>query len=85
MSIEFDPDKDQLNFEKHGLRLRDFEGFDAKPTVVEDRRRDYGERRLRAFGRIDGAGYCLAFVMRASDLRLVRLRRAREKEMRRYE
>ena len=82
---DFDPAKDEANFEAHGLRLSDFTGFDGPPVVVEDRRVDYGERRLRAFGRIDAKGYCLAFTVRKSGLRLISFRRAHEKEMRRYE
>ena len=85
MDYEFDPAKDAANFERHGLRLSEFAGFEAEPAVVEDRRKDYGERRLRAFGRIDGKGYCLAFTMRAPVLRLISFRRCHEKEMRRYE
>jgi uncharacterized DUF497 family protein len=85
MGVAFDPAKDGLNFEKHGFRLSDFEGFDGWPTVIEDNRRDYGEPRFRAFGRIHGLGYCLIYTMREFGPRLISLRRAREKEMRRYE
>jgi uncharacterized protein len=82
---EFDPAKDQANFETHGLRLSDFAGFDGLPAVAEDRRSDYGEPRFRAFGRIDGKGYCLVYTERETGPRLISFRRAREKEMRRYE
>lgn len=85
MDYEFDPAKDEANFEAHGLRLSDFAGFDTATSTVEDKRVDYGERRLRAFGRIDGKGYCLVFTVREPVLRLISFRRAHEKEMRRYE
>lgn len=85
MDYEFDPAKDEANFEAHGLRLSDFAGFDVKPTVAADERVDYRERRLRAFGRIGGKGYCLVFTVREPVLRLISFRRAHEKEMRRYE
>lgn len=85
MEYDLDPAKDEANFDAHGSRLSDFGGFDVEPTVVEDRRVNYGERRLRAFGRIGGKGYCLAFTVRGSRLRLISYRRGHEKEMRRYE
>jgi len=84
VDYEFDPAKDQANFEAHGLRLRDFAGFDAEAAVVEDRRYDYGEPRFRAYGRIDGKGYCLVYTERDGP-RLISFRRCHEKEMRRYE
>jgi uncharacterized protein len=77
MEIEFDPAKDTINRAKHGLSLADFAGFDV--------RIDYGEARYRAFGRIAGAGHCLVFTMRGEVMRIIGLRRARDKEMRRYE
>jgi len=59
--------------------------FDLAEAVIErDLRFAYGERRFRAFGRIDGVGYCLAFTYRPGALRAISLRRAREKELSRY-
>lgn len=84
MDIEFDSAKDQENKAKHGLALADFDGFDDDPLVVVDDRRDYGEDRFRAFGRIDGTGHCLVYTLRGDKMRLISFRRAHEKEMRRY-
>lgn len=85
MEIEFDPTKDASNRAKHGLSLADFVGFDSDPIVTVDRRSDYGEVRYRAFGRIAGVGHCLVFTMRGEAMRIIGYRRARDKEMRRYE
>lgn len=85
MDITFDPAKDAANIAKHGLSFADFAGFDAEPTVIVDDRRDYGEDRFRAFGRVDGEARCLAFTIRDGEIRAISLRRAHEKEMRRYE
>lgn len=85
MDISFDPAKDAINIEKHGLSFADFEGFDAAPRVIVDDRADYRETRYRAFGRVDGAGCCLVFTVRDNQVRAISLRRAHEKEMRRYE
>lgn len=85
MDISFDPAKDAANIAKHGLSFADFDGFDAEPSVVVDDRAEYGETRYRAFGRVDGKGRCLAFTIRDGKVRAISLRRAHEKEMRRYE
>ena len=85
MAIEFDPAKNTQNLRAHGLSFVDFEGFDSDPVVIEDERFDYGETRYRAFGRIGGVGHCLVYTLRDQNLRLISFRRAREKEMRRYE
>ena len=85
MSLEFDLAKNAINQAKHGLSFLDFPGFDAQPTVVADTRSDYGEVRLRAFGRIAGLPHCLVFTMSGNTTRAISFRRAHEKEMRRYE
>ena len=85
MAIEFDPDKNQRNYNEHGLWLSDFDGFDSGPAVLADDRNDYGENRFRAFGRVGGEGRCLVYTFRSGNLRLISFRRSREKEMRRYD
>jgi uncharacterized protein len=82
--FEFDPAKDAANRLKHGLSLADFSGFDSLPVIIPDVRRDYGERRDWAVGRIDGRGHILTFTRRGDIMRLISLRRAHEKEMKRY-
>lgn len=85
MEITFDPAKNDANIAKHGLSFSDFTGFDAEPVVAEDDRYDYGETRLRAYGRIDGASYCLVFTIRGDAVHAISFRKAHAKEMRRYE
>lgn len=85
MQIEFDPTKDDANLAKHRLSLADFEGFDGEAIVNVDDRQAYGESRFRAFGRIDGLGYCIVYTRRGLTMRLISFRRAHEKEMRRHE
>lgn len=54
MRTEWDEAKNEANFAKHGLWFESFEGFDAEPVVLIDSRKDYGEVRFRAFGRLMG-------------------------------
>jgi len=85
MNIEFDPAKDILNRTIHGLSLADAAEFDLTGAkVLVDDRKDYGEIRYRAFGRMDGMGHCLVFTIRENAVRVISFRRAHEKEMRRH-
>jgi uncharacterized DUF497 family protein len=85
VEIEFDPDKDQSNREKHGISLAAAEWMDLDAAVVvPDQRRDYREHRQRAFGPIDGRLYVLVFTMRGTVLRAISLRRANAREVNRY-
>ena len=85
MGVAFDPAKNAANILKHGVSLADFAGFDAAPVEIVDDRFDYGEKRFRAFGRIEGLAYCLVYTPTGDDMRLISFRRAHAKEMRRYE
>ncbi len=85
MNIEFDPAKDAINRDKHGLSLTDAASFDFDAAVVlVDDRFDYGETRYRAFARIDGSGYALVFTLDGETLRPISYRRAHDKELRRH-
>lgn len=83
MNIEFDSAKDAHNIAKHGISLT--RAADIKiEAFLEDDRAEYGEIRYRAWGRIDGVYYCLAFTRRADKIRAISLRRAHTKEIDRY-
>lgn len=85
MEITFDPAKDAINVERHGLSLAEAYRLEMSEAVIKvDDRVDYGETRFRAFGRIDGEGHCLVFTIRKSTIRAISFRRAHDKEMRRY-
>ena len=84
MNVSYDPAKNAENRSKHGLSLADFDKFDGEPHVATDTRRDYGEVRYQARGRIDGLGYCVVFTVTDTGIHLISFRRAHEKEMRRY-
>ena len=85
MKVSFDPAKDAINIAKHGLSFADFKGFDSLAAAGLDDRMEYGEVRFRAFGRIDGLGFSIAYTRTADGIRLISFRRAHEKEIGRYE
>jgi uncharacterized protein len=80
----FDPAKDAANRLKHGMSLAEFAGFDQPPVIQVDDRRDYGEARYRAFGLVGGLACSLAYAVRDGQIRLISLRRAHDREVKRH-
>ncbi len=86
MKIEFDAGKDDANRAKHGISLEAATEIDLlRSTVVEDMRRDYGERRFIAYGQIKGRLHVLCFTWRGENLRAIGLRRANKRERQRHD
>lgn len=56
----------------------------ATAVVMSDDRRDYGEPRWRAYGMIDGRMHMMAFTVRNDAVRVISLRKANAREIRRY-
>jgi uncharacterized protein len=80
---DFDPTKDAVNQEKHGVSLARWVDLNVF-AIVNDDRFDYGEPRYRAYGLIDGMPHCLVFTIRNEQYRPISLRRAHVKEMKRH-
>ena len=85
MKFEFDPNKDLVNSEKHGvsLSLAAFLDWDAALLWIDDRQ-DYGELRVLALAPNTGILYYVAFVDRGDKRRIISLRRANRREVKRY-
>ena len=81
--IRFDPEKDKANRAKHGFGLAQASRFELV-AVFDDDRKDYGERRRRAFGFIDGEPVVFVYTVREDHIRAISLRRAHDKEFRRH-
>ena len=85
MDIEFDPVKDAINIEQHGLSLTDFSKLDfEKGLFAEDDRRSYGECRMRVLAPLDGRLCIAVFTMRGNRFRVISLRKANQRERRTY-
>ena len=84
--ISFDPAKNEANIRERGLPFSLVkDGFDwATAQVIEDRRRDYGERRYRALGLIGMRLHAVAYTPRANVMHVISLRKANRREERRY-
>lgn len=85
MRFESDPTKDQLNLDKHGvsLSLASDLDWDAALLWIDDRR-EYGETRILALAPWMSILYYVAFVDRGNVRRVISLRRANRREVRRY-
>lgn len=81
MEIEFDPAKDAANIEKHGISLERAADLEVLAYVEDDR---FAEPRFRLYGLIDGVAHCVAGTDRDGKVRVISLRRAHAKEMKRY-
>lgn len=86
MKIDFDPAKNERNIRERGLSFERVAEFDFETAAYEvDARRDYGEVRIRAFGFLGGRLHALVFVETAAGIRVISLRKANKREVRRYE
>ena len=85
MRFEFDPNKDLINLDKHGLTLALAAELDWDTALLWiDNRRDYGEVRVLALAPLTSVLYYVAFVDRGEVRRVISLRRANRREVRRY-
>ena len=83
--VDFDPAKDLANRGKHGLSLAEASGMDwDAANIVPDKRFDYGELRSQAYGMLHGRLHVVAFTRRGGRLRIISVRRANAREIRRY-
>ncbi len=85
MDITFDAAKDLANQEKHGLGL-EFGSDIIKNavTTLMDTRFDYGEDRFVSFGYSGTRLYVCVYVIREDTIRLISVRKANDRETRRY-
>jgi uncharacterized DUF497 family protein len=85
VDITYDPAKNARNIRERGLsfdRAADFD-FDTAAITI-DQRRDYGEIRLAALGYIDQRLHVLCYIETATGIRVISLRRANSREIRKY-
>ena len=85
VEISFDPAKNAANVLKRGLPFCLVTQLDwATARIVEDLRRDYGERRFRVLGFIGSRLHALVFTPRVGKVHVISLRKANAREIRRH-
>ena len=79
--FDWDADKNSSNLEKHGIAFETAAKIFDGPTVeFEDRRRDYREARVIAFGEAEGRILGVVYVRRGDRIRIISARRASRRE-----
>ncbi len=85
MEITFDPAKDSANMRKHGMGLGAAVDMEMGAALVRvNDRADYGERRYEAIGPLNGRLCVLVFTVREQTIRVISLRKANSREVKRY-
>lgn len=86
MLIGFDPAKNAENVARRGLPFEAVPQLEWEAAIImEDRRREYGERRMRAFLYGRGKPYVVVYTIRGAVRWIISFRRARETERSLYE
>lgn len=87
MEITFDPDKDAANLAKHGVSLAFAARVRADPDRLDvlDVRHDYAEEQIISYGRVDQRVWVCVHSPRDDRLRVISLRKANAREIRRYD
>jgi len=87
VQIAFDPDKDAANRAKHGVSLAFATRVLADPERLDilDVRFDYAEERFVAYGMVEGRVWVCVFARRSDAHRIISVRKANERETRRYQ
>ena len=85
VEISFDTAKDAANLEKHGISLAAAATLEwANALVWLDERHNYGEVRMCAISYILDRLYYVAYVNRDEACRIISLRKANLREVKRY-
>lgn len=85
MNYTWNEDKLALNLKSHKVHFATAQQFEwASATIEPDTRKDYGEARFCAYGLIETRLYCLVFTSRNESIRIISLRKANKREIKRY-
>lgn len=85
MKVICDAAKDSINKKKHGVSLTDAALIDWEAALIwQDTRRDYGEVRMIALAPINERLYCVVYVDRGDNRRIISLRKANYREVIHY-
>lgn len=84
--FEWDADKRRSNIVDHGVDFRRASLIFLNPTIeADDLREDYGERRFRALGHVDGEFFLVAYTWRGRVRRIISAWKVGEDGKRRYQ
>jgi uncharacterized DUF497 family protein len=83
--FSYDPAKSEKNMALRGLSFELVSEFEWETSLIaEDIRHDYAEKRHQALGFIGMKLYVLVFTLRAELIHVISLRRANQRERKKY-
>ncbi len=85
MKFEFDPKKSASNARKHGISFREAQALWDDPDLLEIPARMEDEPRFVVIGRIGGRHWSGIITYREESIRIISVRRSRDKEVELYE
>lgn len=80
MNFEYDPLKDEINQEKHGVSFEEAQSIWADPNLVTLPARRKGETRKLAIGKSYSALFSVVHTKRGDAIRIISARRTTRKE-----
>lgn len=85
MRYEHDRQKLAANVANHQVWFHEADDFEWQIALVQvDARKHYGETRFQAAGLMGTRLFLMVFILRETAVRLISLRRANRREVRRY-
>lgn len=85
MKITYDPVKNETNTANRNLPFDLVSGLDwERAVILEDTRKDYGERRYRVFGYIGDRLFAVVFTPRDGAIHVISFRKANNREVKAY-
>jgi len=83
--FSYDPAKSEKNMALRGLSFELVSEFEWETSLIaEDIRHDYAEKRYQALGLIGLKLHMLVFTLRAELIHVISLRRANQRERKKY-
>jgi len=85
MTFEYDEDKSKTNLEKHGIDFQAAQALWSDPDALEIETESSVEARFLIIGLINNKHWSAVITYRNGNIRLISVRRSRNKEVELYE
>jgi len=85
MRFEYDPAKSAANKIKHGIDFQAAQDLWRDDRLLEAPAKTEDEARFVAIGKLEGKHWAAVYTLRDGNIRLISMRRARQREIERYE
>ena len=85
MDFEYDTEKSASNLKKHGITFEEAKFLWNDPDLLEIPAKNIDEPRALVIGRIQGKHWSAIVTYRVPNIRIISVRRSREKEIELYE